>query len=381
MSTFDDATHQAFIFLLSHNSPSLHKYYQDNIEKNIQKWSGKYNLQQVIFMARVTAYVSTLKEAITKDNEVDWSNLRAGFPVYGPKFIPPTLESLMLQKKSISYYYLKPLTVVDPQLYYPSKYRKRNICAHGDHLSADGIQKKDWTMPKPCYGMNDMEWIVGITYICTRCKKSSTTSSAEFWNKLSVFDRPGMLYDILELCVILMNSVWLPLFQKKTSYSSNVVDYIRNHRLATTSRDLGNSLFMLYVKKYLDSKRSFYESLEGQFGAVDSTYEFSVIDASKGYAGVREISAKIINVVWLYLMHTGVLSGFAMYMRSLATEKTTNISWDATHSYAEKGKTIINNQRIATMKSLSVIVCNQNYIQSAVFTLSHRNVELQNQFQ
>jgi len=151
--------------------------------------------------------------------------------------------------------------------------------------------------------------------------------------------------------------------------------------MATTSRDLGNSLFMLHVKKYLDYKRTFYESLEGQAGSLDSAYEFSVIDASKAYDGVKEISAKIVNVVWLCLMNTGILSGFGVYMKSLATEKTTNISWDATHSYAEKGKTIINNQRIATMKSLSVIVCNQNYIQSAVFTLSHRNVELQNQFE
>jgi len=194
MSTFDDATHQAFTFLLSHNSPSLARQYQEDFERCVAKWAGRYNQQQIIFMARVIAYVSTLREALTRQNEIDWTALGEGFPVLGPKFLPPTLESLMLQKKSLSYYYLKPITIVDPQLYCPAKYRKRDMCAHGSHLSADGIQRKDWTLPKQCYGMNEMEWVIGITYLCTRCKKQSTTTSAEFWSKFSVFTRPGMIF-------------------------------------------------------------------------------------------------------------------------------------------------------------------------------------------
>lgn len=173
----------------------------------------------------------------------------------------------------------------------------------------------------------------------------------------------------------------MPLFRKKTAFSPEVVTYIRNHRVATTSRNLGNSWLMLHVKKYLDTKRTYLQALQLNVAQLDPAYEFSAIDASRNYDGVKDISAKLINVVWIYLMNQGGLAGFARYMKSLASEATTNISWDATHSFAEKGKTIINNQRIAAMKSLSVIVCNRNYIQSAIFTHSHRNVELEVQFE
>lgn len=159
------------------------------------------------------------------------------------------------------------------------------------------------------------------------------------------------------------------------------MSYVRNHRVATTSRDLGNSWHMLHVKTYLDRKRTYLESLVGHTECLDSAYEFSSLEKAKEYDGVKEISAKLINIVWAYQMSNGGLAGFANYMKGLVSEKTTNISWDATHSFAEKGKTVINNERVSAMKSLSVIVCNQNYIQSAIFTYSHRNIELSAQFE
>jgi len=138
---------------------------------------------------------------------------------------------------------------------------------------------------------------------------------------------------------------------------------------------------MLHVKRYLDYKRTYLETLGVQRTPLDSAYEFSTIDQKRGYEGAKTINAEMITTVWTYIMDNGGLEGFSQYMKSLATDKITNISWDATHSFAEKGKTTIANQKIATMKSLSVIVCNQNYIQSAIFTLSHRNVELSAQFE
>jgi len=75
MFTFDDATHQPFIFLLSHNSPSLARQYQEDFERCAAKWAGKYKQQQIIFMARVIGYVSTLREALPRQNEIDWTAL------------------------------------------------------------------------------------------------------------------------------------------------------------------------------------------------------------------------------------------------------------------------------------------------------------------
>jgi hypothetical protein len=138
---------------------------------------------------------------------------------------------------------------------------------------------------------------------------------------------------------------------------------------------------MLHVKAYLDCKALYLTSLTFDNIQYDPAFEFSKIDTSRAYDGVSDISAKSVSSIWTYLMRKGCLDGFARYMKSLISSETTNISWDATHSFAEKGKTVVNNQRIAAMKSLSIIVCNRNYIQSAIFTLSHRNVELQRQFE
>jgi len=172
----------------------------------MEKWSGRYNRQQMIFMARATAYVLTLRESLTRNNEIDWNQLPDNFPVLGPKFIPPSLQSLALTRRSLSYYYLQSFTMVDPQLYQPDHYTRKNMCAHAPHTVGDGIQRKDLTYPKQCYGMHGMEWVIGITHNCVGCKKLSTTSSHEFWDKIAYFKRPGNHEDV-------SRSLWLNRFK------------------------------------------------------------------------------------------------------------------------------------------------------------------------
>jgi len=191
MSTYNEFFHTSFLHLLSHQPDlRLKRLYQDNIIKFSEKWAGKYNSKQTIFMSRCISYVSILREILTKNNEIDWSLLPADFPVLGPKFLPPSIQSAYLRMDSVSNYYTKAFTIIDLELYCPAEFKRKNMRSHKMHSSAAGIHRKDITLPKQCYGLNDMEYLVGVVHLCTSCKKSSTSSSMDFW-KGDCFETPG----------------------------------------------------------------------------------------------------------------------------------------------------------------------------------------------
>jgi len=193
MSTFDDFTHTSFSSYLNtiHNTGDLLNVYTSAIEKSIERWKGKYNREQSLFMARTTAYVLVLRELLMHNGDIKWDRLPEGFPVLGPRFIPPSTTTLALQKKSISFYYLKPFTIVDPQVYEPDTYTRQAMCGHYSHNTGEGINKKDLTLPRTCYGLLEMEYVSGVTYHCAFCKKTSSTTSVEYWQDFNYARLPG----------------------------------------------------------------------------------------------------------------------------------------------------------------------------------------------
>jgi hypothetical protein len=196
MSTFDDFLHLAFIDFLSSPSISslttdLKKLYLDSIKKFTERWDARYNRQQTLFMSRVTAYIVVLREVLKDNGEINWNLLPEGFPVMGPKFIPPPLETLILQRKSVSFYYVKPFTIIDPQLYSPNLFKRKDLCIHANHLTGESIQRKELTLPRQCHGLRSMEYVIGVVNLCVRCKKNSTTSSGDFWTRMNIHETSG----------------------------------------------------------------------------------------------------------------------------------------------------------------------------------------------
>lgn len=205
MSTFDDATHEAIKVVISQH-PHLKDLYETKIALFCEKWNAKYNRQQIIFMARVTAYVLVLREALLKKGEINWKLLSNYMPVMGPRFLPSSLENVALTAKSVSHYYLKPFTVVDPELYSPHTFRRKDMCARVNHISSEGIRRKELTLPKMMYGLTCMEMVIGVTHQCDRCGKPSTTTSNEFWERIQYFKRPG-LSNLSDLYCAVLNFV------------------------------------------------------------------------------------------------------------------------------------------------------------------------------
>jgi hypothetical protein len=252
--------------------------------------------------------------------------------------------------------------VVDLEIYERKQYHRDNMCQNPSHdrNSTNTITYKGIVgLPRRCYTESDVEDIIGVSYTCKCCKIDFSTAGDGYLSNKTWYERPD----------------WMPLCQKKTAYSSSLIDQVRFHRLSTTTSGALASVFQdLHWRQYIKLKERYIRTLQGRRSTGD---RFSTIDCMEGYRGLLTFPDSIVKTIWQYLCTNYMLNDAFDYMKTIYSSETSTLAFDATHRFAEKGKAVVDGAYTSVMKSLVLVVDNHNYIVSQAMTTDHTNEQIE----
>jgi hypothetical protein len=395
MSTFDDDTHKDIIASLTSfnnlESPSVIqssalKYYTDAIASHKNEWRTKtiHSTEQIEFMARCTAYVQVFRllvlphgnskslnassdpmfEVIISQIRCDYSkmlqNLPERFPIKGPQFLPESINSLYLYGAGVACYHMQPFTVLDLELFAFRSFNRKDMCL--DCRGSSLVQYRNIiSEPRRCYGLRSMETFIPISYHCSTCKRSFNTASVKWNDRKKWYERPH----------------WWPLCSHKTAYSSELVNYVRKERLSTTTAGaLAMKVSHYHMERYLHHKSTYQSTLDAEENRQESD-RFGDINDLQGYKGLKNVPISVVQDIWNWLINNYLNKDAAIHTRSLYSNTTATLAFDATHRFGEKGKVVnSSNQRISPMKSLLVVVDNAGFVVSHALTTDKGNEQI-----
>ncbi|KAJ3744557.1 hypothetical protein EV360DRAFT_57571, partial [Lentinula raphanica] len=162
-------------------------------------------LEQLKFEANIVVYVNYLNAKLpttTRKSNAIQPRLEENVPVWGPRFLPPTLNTTLKRDPSGStvnpgVLYLKPVNVVHP-FYYPTSFRKCPQC------NSDDIKWDGWTGngSRDIHGISCEETAIGMQMRCSSCKNKTedgngklrvhcfATTSSAFWENVEHWEVP-----------------------------------------------------------------------------------------------------------------------------------------------------------------------------------------------
>jgi hypothetical protein len=104
----------------------------------------------------------------------------------------------------------------------------------------------------------------------------------------------------------------MPLCTSRNAYSAELVNYVRLHRLSSTSNgSLATTLTHLHHLRFLQLKNRYLNTLESARPSSDS---FGDIDNDGGYRGFRIVADSVVKAIWSYLVANHLIDSASVYI-------------------------------------------------------------------
>ncbi|TFY78099.1 hypothetical protein EWM64_g5914 [Hericium alpestre] len=250
-------------------------------QKNSKHANEACSDAQFEWSANIVAYVSYLFSAtkppsLPKDAPADAEApkpfpLRAGIPLFGPLFVPPSYIHLekrsnvpMIEPKTA---YLKSMHIVHP-FYYP----QLSMC---HRCSSDNIQWDGWTSssPREVYGVQRGELALGYQLRCVDCqdlKSKQMTKAARKKITYSCATTNDLFWERWEYWQIPRGA---PIFFHKCAVTCNFFDLILEVHLSSTSIGLAENIkFATPIKT---ESSDYLRTLTAKSVLIDMTFKAS----------------------------------------------------------------------------------------------------------
>ncbi|KAJ3966233.1 hypothetical protein EV361DRAFT_809410, partial [Lentinula raphanica] len=231
--------------------------------------------EQLKFEANVVVYVNYLSAALTtKKLNAPAPRLQESVPIYGPRFLPPSLNCTLKRDPSgasvdPTVLYLKPVNVIHP-FYYPTSFRKCPQCQSED-TKCDG-----WTGSgtRSVHGVSCEERAIGMQLRCNRCKDQKdengksraycfASTSSIFWDNVEHWEIPR----------------GIPHFRYQTALTPELFNLIIETRISSTSAGLAEHIHQLHLLEYQKRVLEYLEFFQLQLGYNDCSISDQIITA------------------------------------------------------------------------------------------------------
>ncbi|KAJ3738128.1 hypothetical protein EV360DRAFT_58401, partial [Lentinula raphanica] len=212
---------------------------------------------QLKFEANVVIYVNYLSAALTtRKLNAPAPRLQDSVPIYGPRFLPPSLNCTLKRDPSgasvqPTVLYLKPVNVVHP-FYYPTILRKCPQC------QSDNIKWEGWTGngSRNVHGVSCEETAIGMQLRCNSCKDQVDengkprvycigSTNSNFWDKMEHWEIPRkhtLFMFVAPLSYFYVLEGGVPHFRYQTGLTPELFNLIIETRISSTSAGLAEHI-------------------------------------------------------------------------------------------------------------------------------------------
>ncbi|KAJ7150806.1 hypothetical protein C8R46DRAFT_1229740 [Mycena filopes] len=296
MATFDPPTILAILTagMTSAARNKLEKDWKANVTKRVTGWLGNRATQtryapQLEWEANVAEYVMLLHRETRPARTTKTSNtipkaqtLKAGLPIYGPRFIPPSFIDTRLRGAKIKAetVYLRPINIIHP-VYYPA-------LAKCPQCGSEDVDWDSWnaTGSREVHGVRREETALGYQLRHDKCfadegdtgtrNRSFATTNMSFWRNWEHWEIPR----------------GIPFFFSRSAVTRELFDLIVELRLLGTSGGLAENIKQLHLLEYHEHYLEYLQAYTKVYGGAGSPFLQSKVTpfSPPGEAGYNDVS-------------------------------------------------------------------------------------------
>ncbi|KAJ7130666.1 hypothetical protein C8R46DRAFT_1236100 [Mycena filopes] len=353
MATFDPAVILAILTagLTSTARNKVEKDWKSNVTKRVNGWLSSRTTQtryvpQLEWEANIAEYVMLLHRETRPARTTKASNtipkaqvLKAGVPIYGPRFIPPSFIDTRLRggKVKAETAYLRPINIIHP-VYYPA-------LGKCPHCGSEDIDWDSWnaTGSREVHGVRREETALGYQLRHDKClpdegesgtrNRCFATTNMGFWRNWEHWEIPR----------------GIPFFFSRSAVTRELFDLIIELRLLGTSGGLAENIKQLHLLEYHEHYLEYLQAYTKVYGGAGSTFFQSKVTPfsppkEAGYNDVP-ITDDLIREVYMAFVERTRSAESDEYLRSLPP----GICLGADNTFKAAGKaTVVNAAKTRT---------------------------------
>ncbi|KAJ6484175.1 hypothetical protein C8R45DRAFT_931628 [Mycena sanguinolenta] len=326
--------------------------YKANVDRRVKAWMKNRGNQsqyhpQLEFEANVAEYVLHVFRETRPERTTGTSNkinkpktLHPSTPIYGPKFVPPSLTDVRHRAGKIQPQaaYLRPINIIHP-FYYP-------MLAKCPYCGSQDVSWDSWngTGSREVHGLKREETALGYQLRHDECipdeggggtkKRSFATTNQVFWQGWQHWQIPR----------------GIPYFFSRCAVTRELFDIIIEFRLSGTSAGLEENIKQLHLLEYHEHTLEYLQAYKNAYTNSDSLlfFQTSIIPFSspskEGYND-KSISDELIREVYMAFVNRTRSGESIEYLQNL----TPGVCLSVDNTFKAAGKaTVVDTSKTRT---------------------------------